>query len=229
MTKAPIEGTDIYRLYEQLFDCYGPQGWWPLVEESKDDAGNTCWQNKYHEGEYDYPKNDAQRFQICLGAILTQNTAWDNAAKALVNLAKHGILECPDKILSTPDDELKQYTRPSGYYNIKARKLKAFCRFYRTLDDETPDRKQLLDTWGIGPETADSILLYAYNMPEMVVDAYTRRILHHCGLVSADIAYEQLKQLCRQSVPRDVSVYQEFHALIVAHGKRYKSTELTDA
>jgi len=212
--------TSLYAIYRQLYEHYGEQGWWPVIEKCSDKDCVEGWESKYHPGCYKYPRNRREEFQICAGAILTQNTAWDNAAKALENLAAAEVLDA-EKLVNAEEISVRNLIKPSGYYNIKSRKLKVFAKFYLALAGEVPTRQQLLNTWGIGPETADSIRLYAYNQPEMVVDAYTRRMLSFLGLVSSEISYNELKDYCCKNLPADTCLYQEFHALIVAHGKRY--------
>lgn len=206
--------------YGRLLDAYGPQGWWPLLGVAGSNPTKTGSVRGYHPGDYSYPRNDAERFEICTGAILTQNTAWPNVEKALRALAGRGV-RSPHAVLALPHAELGRLIRASGYYNAKARKLRAFAEFCVAQAGHTPSRSALLTVWGIGPETADSMLLYAYGQIEMVVDAYTRRILGHLGMVDADAAYDEIKHFCERRLPRDLMVYQEFHALMVEHAKRH--------
>ncbi len=214
-------------IFTELYDTYGPQGWWPLLNgghaAGASQAPELSKANVYHPGDYTYPRNDQQCFEICAGAILTQNTSWDNVHRALVALHAKGALDL-DGMTQLSEDELKAAIKPSGYYNMKARKLRAFADFYRALPPgDIPQRSALLDVWGVGPETADSILLYAYGQLHMVVDAYTRRFLSALGVVSDSDNYETVKRICERALPADVIVYQEFHALIVQHCKQYYS------
>jgi endonuclease III related protein len=193
--------TMITKIYVELLKIYGRQGWWPI-------------NGKYHKGDYSYPRTDSERFEICIGAILTQNTSWKNVEKALKNIEG----ATAKSLLSMGQKKLAASIRSAGYYNQKAKKLLLFAKFYVQLKGRIPTREQLLDLWGIGPETADSILLYAYNVPSFVVDAYTRRILVAKGIVSKDANYDEIKQLFEKSL-RDVREYQECHALLVEHAK----------
>jgi endonuclease-3 related protein len=215
------------QLYDQMLDAYGPQGWWPLLGHAGTNPTKTGSITGYHPGQYDFPRTDAERFEICVGAILTQNTAWPNVEQALRNLAELDALS-PNGIERLDDDALRQAIRPSGYFNMKARKLRELVAHVRVWNGRTPSREELLAVWGIGPETADSIRLYAYGQVEMVVDAYTRRILSHLGLVAQQVSYADLKAFCVAGLPADLIVYQEFHALVVEHAKRHARSGLPD-
>jgi endonuclease-3 related protein len=189
---------DLMAIYDGLMAAYGAQGWWP---------GDTP-------------------FEIMVGAVLTQNTAWTNVEKAIANLKSAGVLS-PDAILALADDRLAELIRPSGYYNIKARRLKNFCRFLTDaggaseLAGSPTDelRGALLEVNGIGPETADDILLYAFDRPVFVIDAYTRRLLQRCGLAAGTESYEALRRGFEKALGPDVSLYKEYHALVVQHAK----------
>jgi endonuclease-3 related protein len=188
--------------YEALFAAHGPQHWWP---------GRTP-------------------FEIIVGAILVQNTSWTNVATAIENLRCEKLLT-PRAIESVSTPRLARLIRSSGYFRQKTKKLKSFASFLHreyqgslTKMFRTPTtalRQQLLAVHGIGPETADSILLYAGNHPVFVVDAYTRRILERHGLASAKLGYEDVRQLFERSLPADPALYNEFHALIVHTGKHF--------
>lgn len=204
--------TKIPEIYKTLLNLYEPQGWWPISDIDR--------HNRYHPKDYTYPKTDNQQFEICIGAILTQNTSWKNVVKAITNLNNSNLLS-PQSIYTADIDLLKQCIRPSGYFTQKTKKLKIFAEFYITQKGKTPSRQQLLDLWGIGPETADSILLYAYNISEFVVDAYTRRILNNLNLIDKSASYDDIKHLIEYSLRQDFKIYQEFHALLVEHAKRY--------
>ncbi len=212
----------IQKLYDRLLAKHGPQGWWPLLELHRRKSGvnptKTGSINGYHPGDYSYPKTHAQRFEICTGAILTQNTAWPNVEKALINLKRHNILDAK-KLLDADENLVEECIRPAGYYNQKTRKLRVFARFYLAQKEKIPTRNELLALWGIGPETADSILLYAYKQPAFVVDTYTKRIFSREKLIPASASYDAVKKLCERSLPQNAEMYQEFHALLVEEGK----------
>ncbi len=187
-------------IYERLLDTYGSQSWWPA----------------------DTP------FEVMLGAILTQNTSWTNVEKAMAGLKKVCELT-PESILSLPSDSLEEAIRPSGYFRQKAKKLVVFCHF--CLGEYGGDieqmksvqiqkmREQLLDLHGIGPETADSILLYALDMPVFVVDTYTIRLFSRLGMCTEKAKYGEVQSLFTKNLPPNVEVFNEYHALIVRHGK----------
>jgi len=204
----------IKNLYNTLYKKYGPQGWWPLLDNKGTNPTKTGSIDGYHPGDYDFPKAENERFEICLGAILTQNTSWPNVEKALKNLKKDNLIN-PHNMIKENPDRIKELIRPAGYFNQKTKKIFLFIDFYINLNNQTPSREQLLDLWGIGPETADSILLYAYKQPVFIVDTYTRRLLN-----MQDKPYEEIKHLIESSLEKDYKIYQEFHALIVEHGKR---------
>lgn len=185
-------------LYQRLIDCYGPQYWWP---------GETP-------------------FEVMVGAVLTQNTAWINVERAIDNLKQAGKLELP-VLQRMREVRLARLIRPAGYFNVKARRLKHLCRW---LTDNggiqclsgwpTPAlREALLGVHGIGPETADDILLYAFARPVFIVDTYTRRLLLAHQLIRGDEPYEVLRTQIEAALDRDVSLYNEYHALIVRHAK----------
>lgn len=188
-------------IFDRLLARYGHRHWWP---------GETP-------------------FEVCVGAILTQNTNWSNVEKAIANLRAADCLSA-QAIASLPPGELAALIRPAGYFNVKAQRLQEFVGFLLahaqgdlnrlfTLDWHLL-RHQLLAVRGIGPETADSMLLYAGNQPSFVVDTYTRRIFSRLGLVDETIAYEPLRSLFMEHLPADSALYNEYHALIVEHGKQ---------
>ncbi|HEX9897263.1 MAG TPA: endonuclease III domain-containing protein [Dehalococcoidales bacterium] len=189
----------LLEIYRRLFDCYGPQHWWP---------GETP-------------------FEVMVGAILTQSTAWQNVEKAINNLKSAGALS-PEALRQQSAEEIARLIHPCGYYNAKTRKLKALIdwlgagndnleRLFATETDEL--RKQLLAVHGVGPETADSILLYAANKPVFVIDAYTRRTLMRLGLARGKSAYDDYQQLFMRNLPSDTQLFNEYHALFVRLGK----------
>ncbi len=185
-------------VYRRLHAAHGPQHWWP---------GDSV-------------------FEIMVGAVLTQNTAWTNVEKAIVNLKVAKALS-PDVIAAAPHRRLAAWLKPSGYFNIKAKRLRAFCQWLTRhggakrlarLPTETL-RAELLQVHGIGPETADDILLYAFNRPVFVIDAYTRRIFQRLGCIRGDEDYETLRGLFEKSLTTDTQLFNDYHALIVAHAK----------
>lgn len=207
------------RIHRVLLAAYGPQGWWPLLAVRGTNPTTSGSLRGYHPGDYSYPHDAAQRFEIAVGAVLTQNTAWPNVEQALCALRALDALR-PETILALPPDALAQAIRASGYFRVKSRKLCELAAFWRRLQGRTPTRQELLGVWGIGPETADSIRLYAFGQPEMVVDAYARRILAAQGWVRENASYDEIRTWCERGLPREVAVYQELHALLVEHAKR---------
>ncbi len=165
-------------------------------------------------------------FEVMVGAILTQNTAWTNVEKSIARLRAEGCLNV-DAVLALSPQKLAELIHPSGYYNIKQQRLRALCQWYqehgpirrlRKIPTESL-RAQLLSVHGVGPETADDILLYALGRPVFVVDAYTRRLLARLGEVAPDIGYEDLRQRFERELPVDPALYNEYHARIVLHAK----------
>jgi endonuclease III related protein len=181
-----------------LLRTHGPQHWWPADS----------------------------RFEVMVGAVLTQNTAWRNVERAIAALVQAGALE-PRALLALSDARLARLIRSSGYFNVKATRLKALCRWYlerggwpRLRHWPTGRlRAALLSVHGIGPETADDILLYAFGRPVFVVDAYTRRLLDRLGHAHARAPYDQLRTSLEATLGPDAKLYNEYHALIVAHAK----------
>lgn len=207
----------IYNIYELLYDNYGPQGWWPITGYG------------YHKLDYTFPRDKREIFEVCLGSILTQNTTFKSVVKSLQNLHAKNALSA--KALEEMDiNELKEAIKPSGYFNQKARYILEFIKFYNSLDGTVPTREALLKIVGIGEETADSMLLYGYNQLEFKVDAYTKRLLLELGLIDEKTRYAEIKNIMEGSIKECVKdetkrlmVYQEFHALIVEHGKKFYS------
>lgn len=194
----------LMQLYHRLLKKHSYQGWWPVGGE-------------YFPGDYSRPRNDSERFEICVGAILTQNTTWKNVEKVLKDLREKNLISAR-AILKIPQDELALCIRSSGYHNQKARKLKEFAEFYIKSRDDEITREKLLSVWGIGKETADSILLYAYKKPYFVVDAYTRRLFEKLfGLNFKE--YDLWQEFFHDNLSRNWELFNEFHALIVAEGK----------
>jgi endonuclease-3 related protein len=191
----------LLEIYRCLLDSYGPQHWWP---------------------------DDDDPFVVVVGAILTQSAAWKNVEAALARLREADLLST-DALLEASDEELERAVRPSGYFRMKARKLKAFAMMLAERFDGRLEglfalpveemRAALLATYGIGPETADDIVLYGARKPAFVVDAYTRRIFDRLGIRPASDTYDAWRCLFVDSLPQDTALFNEYHALIVRHAK----------
>jgi len=219
----------IYNIYTKLFEHYGAQGWWPYLNFEGSNKNKTGVTEGYHIEDYSYPKTEDQIFEVALGSILTQNTTFVSAVKAIKNLNDAvGITKDAIKKLSL--EELKEAIRPAGYFNQKSQYLLNYIAFYESLKGQVPKREELLKVKGIGEETADSILLYGYNQPQFKIDAYTKRLLVELDLVTQKAKYKDMKLLMEKNLknittdPEELRIiYQEYHALIVEHGKRYYS------
>ncbi len=206
-------------LYRQLVRAYGPQGWWPLAGRS---GGPGFDPHGYHRAPGRPRLTAADRFEISVGAVLTQNTAWTNVERALARIRGRGV-RLPRDLLALRTGELARLIRPAGYYNQKARKLRLLASFFSrpgALSSRAPARHELLALWGIGPETADSILLYAFDTPVFVVDAYARRLLARLGILTGVESYSTVQSMLQTALRRDGRLFNEMHALIVEHGKR---------
>ena len=189
-------------IYQKLHRAFGPQHWWP-AESS---------------------------FEVIVGAILTQSTSWKNGEKAIGNLKKHKVLTAK-KLYRLKSRKLATYIRPAGYYNIKTKRLKAFLKFFfekyrgnlKRLSQKPLLilRQELLAVNGIGPESADSILLYALGKPAFVVDAYTKRIFSRHRLIKESVSYDETQDFFRQNLKNEVKLFNEYHALLVKLGKDY--------
>ena len=192
----------LLQIYQKMFAALGPRQWWP---------GETP-------------------FEVVIGAILTQNTNWSNVEKAIKNLKTAGKLS-PEGIYELSVTELAKLIRPSGFFNVKAKRVKTFInwlfsRYEGNLSkmfarDLQSLRSELLSVKGIGPETADSILLYAGNMPTFVVDAYTHRIFSRHELIPEESTYDDMKSFFEENLPKDVQLFNEYHALLVNIGKMF--------
>ena len=196
----------LLEMYRRLSDEFGPTGWWPARTP----------------------------FEVAVGAVLTQNTAWRNVEKAIKNLREHRMLSA--RALSGASlSEIAHEVKPAGYFRLKAQRLKNFVDFLQreyggsmarmAREPSERVREKLLGVSGIGPETADSILLYALGKPVFVVDAYTKRILSRHGMVKDEVEYEELRRFFECHLPRDLTLFKEFHALLVRTGAQFcKST-----
>ena len=212
---------DEFRLiYNKLYKLYGPQGWWPLlVVDISTEKGVKM---VHHPLNYDLPKTRNETYEIILGTILTQNTAWTSAEIALRNLKALNAIN-PESLLDLDSEIFKQAIRSAGFVNQKSVYIKEVTKFYMGLDGNIPTRKELLEVKGVGNETADSILLYAFKQPEFVVDTYTKRIFSQIGLIDYNDNYIKIKNLFETRLPNDLIIYNEYHALIVKHAKKYYS------
>ncbi len=193
---------NLSHIYKELFNAFGPQHWWP---------GETS-------------------FEVIVGTILTQNTNWGNVERAVNNLKSAGKLN-PKSFKNIPEEELAKLIKPAGYFNVKAKRLKSFIKFFFSQYDGDIDRmkkvplnilrQELLGVNGIGPETADSILLYALEKPIFVVDAYTKRFLIRHKVIKESAVYGDIQKLFMDNLPRERKLFNEFHALIVKLGKEF--------
>ena len=190
------KNTAICKLFDTLLAYYGPQKWWPC--------------------------QSGARWEIITGAILTQNTAWTNVEKAIGNLLSSDVMS-PERVLVTSDTELQELIRPAGFFTQKCAYLKAMAAFMLERElafEQSADvwtlRKELLAVKGVGRETADSILLYAFNKPIFVIDAYTRRVAKRHLHLDGTLHYDILQKIFMDALPADVAIYNEYHALIVA-------------
>ncbi len=213
---------EIKLIFTKLYNQYGPQGWWPLINYEGSNTTKKGATKGYHPLIYDLPKTRNEIYEIILGTILTQNTAWTSAEKALLNLNNLNAVN-PEKLLSMEDDTLKEAIRCAGFLNQKAKYIKSVTNFYISLEGTIPTREELLRVKGVGNETADSILLYAYKQTEFVVDAYTKRIFIHKDIIKENDNYNKIKYVFESNLEPELSVYNEYHALIVEHAKRYYS------
>ena len=187
-------------IYERLLKAYGPQHWWPAESP----------------------------LEVLVGAVLTQNTNWQGVEKAMANLKRHNLLK-PHKLQALPTEDLALLIKPAGYFNVQSRRLKNLIEFMIEAysgDLETMGqaetgrlRQELLAVNGVGPETADSILLYALQKPFFVVDTYTYRVMSRHGFIGEEVSYDELQGLFTQHLPLDVKLFNEYHALLVRVGK----------
>jgi endonuclease-3 related protein len=185
-------------IYDRLLAAYGTSGWWP---------GDSA-------------------FEVMVGAVLTQNTAWTNVEKAIANLRRENLLS-PQAIIDSHSTRLAKLIQPSGYFNVKTKRLRALCHW--VIDQGGIEnignvstrelRAALLEVHGVGPETADDILLYAFGRPVFVIDTFTRRIFARLGMITGTEDYEALRESFELALGEDTSLYNEYHALIVRHAK----------
>ena len=192
----------LHDIYHRLLDALGPQHWWP----------------------------GQSPFEVMVGAVLVQNTNWQNVKRAIDNLRQADLLE-PHALYAVPEEELHDLIQPAGYFRVKAKRLRSLLKFFVDRYDGSIEamfrtplcelRGELLEVHGIGPETADSILLYAGGLPSFVVDAYTQRIFARHGWLGFDADYEQVQDYFQSGLPDDPAMFNEYHALLVRVGKDY--------
>ncbi|MCX7025790.1 MAG: DNA repair protein [Spirochaetes bacterium] len=208
---------EIRVLFEALIAAYGPRGWWPLISKSGKDGFDA---DGYHPGLNCQP-DTGDRFEIACGAVLTQNTAWRNAERGLRRLHELGLMR-PEALANADTVTIADLIRPAGFCNQKSECLSVLARFFRGLPPgAVPDRDTLLSMKGIGPETADSILLFGFGVPVFIADAYARRTFGRIGLIAADTGYKECRTFTMDGMRVDAGTYGEFHALIVENGKRH--------
>lgn len=208
-------------IYDSLLKEFNEQHWWPVTKSG--------FMPKYHKK---IKLNDKQKLEICFGAILTQNTNWKNVEKAVINLNKNNLIDI-DKIIKISNKKLAKIIKSSGYHNQKAKKLKNFCQYINKNynnkingffnNDIVKLRNELLLINGIGPETADSMILYAAKKPVFVIDAYTKRI--YARVFKKELKYEELQQIFTKELNNDEKLFNEYHALLVELGKNICKTK----
>ena len=181
----------IFNIYAVLLKEFGRQHWWPTISKNK-------------------------QFEIIIGTVLTQNTSWKNVEKSINNLNKNNLIDI-NKISKINTKKLASLIRSSGYYNQKAERLKIMAKFL--INNKTLTRNKLLNVKGIGPETADSILLYAFKKPVFVVDAYTKRIMSRLGYKQEE--YDEFQKLFEKNLPKKYELFNEYHALLIELAKNY--------
>jgi len=199
----------LLKIYNKLLEFFGPQHWWPTIG------------------------TDNPKFEIIVGAILTQQTSWNNVEKAIKNLKDNNLLD-PKKLYNLPIRKLEKVIRPCGFFRVKAKRLRSFLKFLIENYDGNVEkiflshlenlRKILLSVHGIGPETCDSIILYASEKPVFVIDAYTFRLCERYPIINST-KYEDVREFFEENLPKDVNLFKEFHALIVKLGKIYCKTK----
>ncbi|MDP2666275.1 MAG: hypothetical protein Q8P05_02130 [Candidatus Diapherotrites archaeon] len=213
------------KIYQKLLLTYGPQGWWPIWHA---DASK-----RYRMGSYDHPRNEKELLEICVGALLAQNTSWKNAEKAVEQLSKKGYFDSVKKLSTTKKEIVIPLIRSAGYYNQKADRIIRFAQHVKenhgtmtTMLKQPAEtlRAELLGINGVGEETADSILVYAAHQPYFIADAYARRILTRVHGWGKEPTYGKMVSFVHEKMPpkpKNYVAYNEFHSLLVEHAKRY--------
>ncbi|MGL4669601.1 MAG: endonuclease III domain-containing protein [Methanobacteriaceae archaeon] len=253
--------SNLMGIYNKLLETYSHQGWWPFLSHDGVNPTKKGSINGYHPKDYSFPKNESQKFEVALGAILTQNTAWTSVENALINLSNlignnintdnnaniisndnisnySNYTLTPENVLflhENENDNLKDAIRCAGFVNQKTNYIKNIAEFFIDLDSAIPKREELLKVKGVGNETADSILLYGFKQCEFIVDAYTTRIFTYLGYINSNGTkknnYNNIKKLFEDNLKGnsydmgDLVMFQEYHALILEHGKRYYSKQ----
>ena len=208
------------RIYNILHEKYDSQKWWP-----------TTLTGDLHPTYHGKKHNETQQFEIIVGTILTQNTSWKNVEKAIFNLNNNKLLSI-EKIKKTKQEKIAELIKPAGYFNQKSERLKILSEYLykKTIKELFSQpinklREELLSIKGIGPETADSIILYSANKATFVIDTYTKRIFSRIGLCKKEIKYEELQQQITTELPRTTKLFNEYHALLVELAKRHCKTK----
>lgn len=188
----------LVKIYSILYKKYNNLNWWPTISKNK-------------------------QFEVIIGAILTQNTSWKNVEKAISSLHRENLIDA-GRIAKVSHKKLAKLIKSAGYYNQKAERLKIFADYLLKKPDFLKKdvselRKELLSIKGIGPETADSIILYALNKPIFVIDAYTRRIFSRLGISVEDASYDDFQQMFHKNLPKDTKLFNNYHAVLVEHAK----------
>lgn len=213
---------NLFEVYNILKENYGQQGWWPVTEK-----GETIPSYKLRR-----LLTEKQILEVCIGAFLASNTSWDpNVVSSIINLNKENLINL-EKLKKIDEKQLAKLIQSSGYYNQKASNIKLFVKFLhekpisKLIKLETLQlREILLALKGVGPETADSMLLYGFYKPSFVIDAYTKRIFSRLGFFNSEIEYSDIQEMFHYGLSKDVQLFNEFHALIVEHAKRHCKKE----
>ncbi len=245
-----MEINKILEIYDKLKDKYGKQGWWPLINNQTLSCEYCQSEKKISENQFEISVGAilTQNTQWCPNVVRAiqqlkllrvlkdeEILLLKQFKKSFVNEKKEKknrvIFEnaqniTPNLILNNSEKTIKNCIRPAGYFNQKYKKLKLFSEFFNKLKNKKPEREELLNLWGIGLETADSILLYAYNKPVFVVDAYTERLLLRSKIINKNFSYDKIQKLIESSIPKDANLYKEFHAFIVEEGKTFKKKQI---
>lgn len=214
---------NLIKKYEEMLDKFGYQGWWPLVQNGK---------MEYFPNDYSYPRSFDESFEVCLGAFLTQNNTWRNASSCILNLYNAGKLDV-NSVAEMKSEELEKLIRHSRYFKQKAKRVQEFALKWNEVknyskNDQSIFREFLLKFNGIGKETADSIMLYAFKKPSFIIDVYTKRFCFDKSLFNTGkLNYEVYKEFFENNLKKDYKLYNEFHALIVILEQRKSQAKLS--
>ena len=214
---------NLNKIYATLLGEYGYQGWWPLINNPSYNFNKTGEVKGYHPKEYNYPKTEEEKIEIILGCILMQNTSWLSAYKAINNINENIGFDTSKLLdfINTKPNDFKEIIKPAGYYNQKYIYILNILDYYTSLNGDMPSRKEILKIKGVGNETADTILLFAYKQKEFIVDTYLKRIFINLGYINENTKYMGIKSLCEKNFNGKFEDYQEFHALLDEHAKNY--------